>query len=139
MKVLVLVDDQQDVSFFDDIDLVDQQKDRRLDILEGVEDEFVAVAEFLGGVDEQADEVGRLERRVDEIHHPFVQLVERLVDARVIDENDLAFVGRVDAQDADPRRLRLVGDDGDFLAEQAVEQGGFSDVRPADEGDIADP
>ena len=47
---------------------------------------------FSAGVDQQAEDVGRLQRRIDEIHHPPVERVERLVDARVVDEDDLAPV-----------------------------------------------
>lgn len=50
------------------------------------------------------------------------------MNAGVVDEDDLAALRGLDAQDAEARRLGLVRDDGDLLAEEAVEQGGFTDV-----------
>ncbi len=99
-----------------------------------LDDELVAVAEGQGGVDEEAEEVGRLQGREDEVHHPPVEGVERLVDAGVVDEDDLAPVRGLDAQDADPGRLGLVRDDGDLLAEQGIDESGFADVGTAEEG-----
>ena len=109
-----------------------------LDLPERLDDELVPVAEGLGGVDEEAEKVGGLERGIDEVHHPAVQGVERLVDAGIVDEDDLAFLRCLDAQDADARRLRLVRDDGDLLAEEGVEEGGFPDVGPAEQGHVSD-
>ena len=79
------------------------------------------------------------QRGIDEAHHPPVEGVEGLVDAGIVDEDDLALVRRLDAQDADPRRLRLVRDDGDLLTQEGVEEGGLADVGPSEEGDVSDP
>lgn len=133
-QALVVVDDGQDRVFPDGVDLVDEQEDGRRHAPERLQDVLVPVAEFLGRVDEEADDVGRLEGGGDEIHHPLVEGVEGLVDPGVVDEDDLALPGRLDAQDADPGRLRLVGDDGDLLAHHGVEKGGFPGVGTADEG-----
>ena len=127
------------VSFRTTSTLLMSRKTGFVDLPEHLDDELVAVAEGLGGVDEEAEQVGRLERGVDEAHHPPVEGVERLVDAGIVDEDDLALVGRLDAQDADPGRLGLVRDDGDLLAQDGVDEGGFADVRTPEEGHVADP
>ena len=46
-RSLYSVDERQDPVLADDVDLVDQQEERRVDLLEGLEDELVAVAELL--------------------------------------------------------------------------------------------
>ena len=139
-EVLVALDDGQDLVLPDGVDLVDEEEDGlQLHLPEDLDDELVAVAEGLGGVDEEAEEVGRLQRGEDEVHHPPVEGVEGLVDAGVVDEDDLAPVGGLDAQDADAGRLGLVRDDGDLLAEKGVDERGLADVRAAEEGHGADP
>ena len=40
-----------------------------------------------------------------------------------------------DAQDPGPGGLRLIGDDGDFFAEDLIQKGGFANIRPPDKGD----
>jgi len=135
---LVPFDDGEDRVLADDVHFIDEQEEGDLDHPERLDDELVPVPEGLGGVDEEAEQVRGLERRIDEVHHPAVQRVERLVDAGVVDENDLAFLRCLDAQDADARRLRLIRDDGDLLAEERVEEGGFSDVGPTEQGHVSD-
>src|SRR5665647_3041154 len=103
-EAVVAFDDGQHRVLADDIDLVDKQVDRRLDLAQDLQDVLVAVAELLRGVDKQADEVRRLQGRIDEIHHPLVQGVERFMDARVVDEDDVSIFGRLNYQDADARR-----------------------------------
>ena len=59
------------------------------------------------------------------------------MEAGRVDEHDLAFRARDDALDAIARGLRLCGDDGDFLADEAIEERGFSRVGATDDGDEA--
>ena len=44
------------------------------------------------------------------------------VDARRIEEYNLAFVVRMDAEDAVARRLGLIGNDRDFMLDDAVDE-----------------
>ena len=57
------------------------------------------------------------------------------VDARRIEEYNLAFVVRMDAEDPVPRRLCFVGSDGDFLFDSVIDQRRFADVWSADDSD----
>lgn len=59
----------------------------------------------------------------------------RLVDARRVEEDDLAFVIRMDAEDAVARRLCLIGDDRDFMLDDAVDECRLANIRAADDGD----
>ena len=72
------------------------------------------------------------------IHHPHVQFVQRLVNAGRIEDGDLAARIVEDSDDAIARRLRLLGDDGHFLTEDAIEQCRFAGIRAADERDDAE-
>ena len=90
-----------------------------------------------GGVGDEQENVDAFEGRGDFAHHLLVQDGVGFVKARCIDEDDLAF-GRIDdALNAVAGGLRLGGDDGDFLADEAIEQRGFSGVRAANDGDEA--
>ena len=59
----------------------------------------------------------------------------RLVDARRIEEDDLTFVVRMDAEDAVARRLGLIGDNRDFVFDDMVDERRLADIRAADDGD----
>src|SRR5205814_2851176 len=80
-----------------------------------------------------------LERDVD---HPDVHPMRRLVDAWRVNEDDLPCgAGLVrpaiilHADDARPRRLRLVRDDGELVTDDAVEECGLAGVGAAEKGD----
>src|SRR2546426_452194 len=70
-------------------------------------------------------------------HHASIQQVPWLVNARSIDENDLAIVACDDSLDAVPGRLRFVRNGRDLFADEAVEQRRLARVRASDEGHIA--
>ena len=95
----------------------------------------VAVARLHRRVDDQRQHVDLAHRFERDVHHPHVQPVRRLVHARCVDEHHLPIRIVLHANDACARRLRLVGDDGELLADDAVEQRGLAGVRPAEERD----
>jgi hypothetical protein len=67
---------------------------------------------------------------VDRGHHPAIEQVAGLMDARRVDENDLRVVEVTIPFIAVARRLRLVGNGGDLLADKAFDQRRFSGVGP---------
>src|SRR5262249_14251648 len=71
----------------------------------------------------------------DFAHHLFVQRGFAFMQSWRIDEDDLPLFIRHDSLDAVASRLRFRRDDGDFLADEAIEQGGFSGIRASDYGD----
>ncbi len=66
--------------------------------------------------------------------HGLVQSVTWLQQAGRVHEDGLVMLIRVDAQEPLSRRLCLVSDDTESLADQVIEQRGFPDVRQADNG-----
>ncbi len=56
------------------------------------------------------------------------------MNARRVDENDLLFGARQDAENAMTRGLRLGTDDADFALEQRIQQRRLAHVGPADDG-----
>ena len=134
------LDDRQQLRFLEEIDLVQQQEGFDLGALDDIEDELVSGAELLGDIDDEQDEVAAFERIVDLLHHALVELVLRLVYAGSVHEDDLpgGTLGLAlyvdDAGDAVARGLRLVGDDGEFFADQRIEQSGFARIGTADDG-----
>ena len=85
----------------------------------------------------QNDHIDRKDRIVNGRHHPPIQKMARLVNARRVDENDLAFGKRYDAFYSVTGGLRLIRDGGDLLADEPVQERGFARIRTADESGIA--
>ena len=126
---------RQELHLLDEVDLVEDGEALGLGVAEHVDDVLVAAAERLAGVPDHGHDVGLGHRGADVVHHPDVELVQRLVDAGGVEEGDLAALGIVeDADDAVTRRLRLGRDDGDFVSEDAVQQRRLAGVRAADDG-----
>ena len=97
----------------------------------------VALARRLRRVDDHARRRRRPRMRLDGgVHHADVQPVQRPVDAGRVDEDHLRRRVVFDAEDAGPRRLRLVRDDGHLAADQRVQQRRLAGVGPADERDV---
>ena len=71
------------------------------------------------------------------VHVAVDGFVAVLVDTGGIDEDKLVIAAAVDAEQGMPRGLRLAAGDGDFLAEEVVDEGGFADVGAADDGDVS--
>ena len=60
--------------------------------------------------------------------------LQRPVDSRRVEKDDLRVGIIANAQNSRPRRLRLVRHNRKLAADEPIEQGGFSSVRPADKG-----
>ncbi len=118
------------------VDLVDDRNDRSLGIGQGAQGLLVFPGEAPGLHEQQG--------QIDIAHNGPCRAIEvavegtlpALVDARRIDEDDLAAGRGLDSQDGVARSLGLVGGDGQLHAEDAVQQGRFADVGPADDGDL---
>ena len=121
------------------IDLVDDQDHRHVCrlALDIAHHQLVAPARWLGDVHNQADDVGIRQRRLCLVHHVLAEPVQRLVKAGRVQENHLSVGPGKDSGQPLAGRLRLVADDCDLLAQPAVDQSGFADVRPADHGNKA--
>ncbi len=90
-----------------------------------------------GRIDHHEDQVRVGDGRLGRLHHGALKGVPRLQESGRI-EKDRLEVGRgKNTEDAVARRLCLPGDDRDLLPEKAVHQRRFSNVRLANDGDIA--
>ncbi len=54
---------------------------------------------------------------------------------RGIDKDNLAALIRKDALDLVAGGLGDIGDDADFFSQDGIQEGGFSGIRPTDDGD----
>ena len=69
--------------------------------------------------------------------HILAQLVERLVNAGRVEKEVLGVGSGKNTEQLVAGRLGLGRGDGDLLAQQAIEKGGFAGIRAADHGDEA--
>src|SRR5689334_5132199 len=103
-----------------------------------IHDLFIGGAEAVSSVNQQQNEVAALKGGVDFLHHFAVQAAIRFVHAGRIDKNNLAswalpfWLDVENSLDVHARGLRLFRNDGDFLADQRVEQRAFTGVGAAD-------
>ena len=121
--------------FRHEVDFVDDQEDRDADVFQLIQDEEVARALLFIARDEEQDGVDVAQGLIGRFIHEFPQLMFRLVDARRVEEDDLTFVVRMDTEDAVARRLGLIGDNRDFMLDDAVDECRLADIRAADDGD----
>ena len=87
------------------------------------------------GLDNEHHAVNVRHALAHDLHHVVAQTVARLVKTRRIHEDELRVAAVDDGADAVARRLGLVRDDGDLLAQQGVCERGLADVRPSADGD----
>ena len=132
----VPVDERQQARLGDEIDLVEDEQHRRRDPREGVDDEPVAGPDAVGDVPHQPDQVDLADRLEGHVDHAHVHPVQRPVNARGVHEDGLRRgLPRVVAHrhDSVPGGLRLVRDDGQLGADDAVQEGGLAGVGAPDE------
>jgi hypothetical protein len=118
-----------------EIDLVEGKKGGSTGPGEQIEDAPLLSA--LGRVDDQENEVrgGKRVRRVPQ--HDGVHPVIGAVDSRSVHERDLGARTARDPENAFPRRLRLIGNDRDFLADEPVHERRLARVRTPDDRHLA--
>ena len=109
--------------------------DRHVGLRERGGDEAVAGADALLAVEHQQRGVGVAELALDAALHALRQRVARALHAGQVDEHELRVAAHRDAADRAARRLRLVGDDRDLLADDRVDERRLADVRAAGERD----
>src|SRR6185369_4146403 len=69
-------------------------------------------------------------------HHPAIDFVTRLMNARRITQDDLALGCCDHDLDAETRGLRFIGDRGDLLPDETIEQRRLPRIRPPNQRDI---
>ena len=96
-------------------------------------DELVARADLLVGREAEADRVDLGEGVGDEFVEPLPQQGARAVQARGVDQDQLRVVPVHDAADGVARGLRLGRGDRDLLADQGVGEGRLARIGPPDQ------
>ena len=129
----------RDVAALQAVDLVQRDHDRHAEREDALGDEAVARADPLARREHEHDALHVLERGVHGALHPLREGIERTLETRQVGEDELVVVAVRDAEDAAPRRLRLVGDDRDLAAAERVDERRLADVRPACDRDEARP
>jgi len=117
--------------FLDDIGLVEHQNLLDLAGAHLLDNRAILRADFVC-IHQHQQHVDAVHRVLHALDHVFAQARARLMQTRRIEEDDLPALVRRHTHDAVARRLRAVGDDGDLFADHRVHQGGFADVRAAD-------
>ena len=119
---VIALDERQQGLLGDEVDLVQREDPRRIDLPNHVHHEAIATAARLAGVDDRQHDIDFAQRLQRGVHHAHVQTMQRPMHAGRIDEDDLSLGVIAHAGDAIARGLRLVGDDGELSG------------RPADSG-----
>src|SRR5881296_3342104 len=113
------------------VHLVDDEERRRAAFLEPVDHEPVAGARRFRRLDQEENQVHFREGVERGFDHPLIEPELGLVDARRVHEDQLGVGQVLDAKNPGSGRLGLVRDDGDLVAEDAVQERRLSHVRPA--------
>ena len=134
--LLIGVDNlQQLVLLFQRVNLVDNQHPRHLQRLHPLHQLQFRCAGLGDGLYHQYGGVHIGDAGSYHPVHVLPQPVPCLVKPRRVGEHELTIPPGDDAADAVAGGLGLVGDDGDLLPYQCVEQGGFAHVGAANDGD----
>ena len=111
-----------------DVDFVDYDDDRTLQIIEPAHIVFVLIRGLYRIRDIQ-DNVGVADGPVHEFHHVLLEPVVRLQDTGRVGVDYLPVLPVHYTHDTVSGSLRLGGDYGEFLSYQCVHEGGFPDIR----------
>ncbi len=118
----------------DDVDLVEREDRRHASRRDGPEDEAIARAETLGGVQDDERGVDLREGVVDGVLHTPRERVERLLKAWQVEKDDLTALQIDDARDTATRRLRVIRDDAHLTTDEPIDEGRLADVGPTEDG-----
>ena len=120
-----------------EVGLGDDEQLLRLGLGDVGGDPLVALADRLGRVDEQRDDVDVLERLERRAVQLLAERVVGLVKPGRVDDDDLRVIAVEHRPQAVPRGLRRVRGDGDLGADGRVGQRGLAGVRASDQSDEA--
>ena len=129
------VHQRQQPHLLHEVDLVENQEHGRRGGLDQLEHVAVAPAHRLRHIDHQAQHIDFGDGLHGGIHHPHVHAMQRPVNARRVEEHHLRIGIVAYAKNARARRLRLVGHNGQLLANQLVQQRRLAGIGAANEGD----
>ena len=125
----------QQARALDQVDLVEDQHLRPLEIRKLCQDRLGFLVDALARVEQQRNHVRIARSAPGRGHHGPVEAALRLEDAGRVHEHDLRLALDGDAAHQRPRRLHLARDDRDLGADERVQQGRLARIRRADQGD----
>ena len=140
VQVLPAIDQRKKLRPRHRIDLVDHQQRRfpgRFHLIERLAGRGVDGRRPC--LDEEESEIRVGERLQCPLDHAGIQATLGGVEARRVEKRDLGIRPRDDPENTAAGGLRLGADDGEFLADQPVEERALAHVGPADDGDEACP
>ncbi len=127
----------QQLALLDQVDLVEHQHFGRADVAETAQDRFLVLLHALVRVDQQSDDFGVVRAAPGAADHGAVEPAAWRENAGRVDEDELRGAFDGDAADQRAGGLHFGRDDGDFGADQRVEQRRLAGIRRADQGDEA--
>jgi hypothetical protein len=130
---MVGLDDGKQSRLLDAVHLIDEKENRDF----GLSNFLGKVRVFFAGgfgKNHPTNEVGAFQRLMDLAQHPFPEPVVGFVKAGRIEKNRLAVALGEDSSNHSTGSLGLSGDGRETLSHQSIEEGGFSNVRLADDG-----
>ena len=131
------VDEGKELRFGDKVNLVEKKKAMTFEAAGAVESSSVVGGERLSGVKKYGEKVDTVESQLDLLHHLATEGRFGAMKARSVDENDLRAGSIDDALNPIAGGLGARRDDGDFAANQLVDQGGLARVWAAQKCDEA--
>src|ERR1700733_2413006 len=115
----------------DAVHFIEQKIYRAVEALDPLDGEAVAGAVVNRCVGDEAEDVDAFQGVLQLVHHHAAEDVFGLVDAGSIYQDDLGVFAIEDALNAIAGGLRFRGDDGDFLADESIDECGFASVGAA--------
>ena len=136
LEFLVVAFDQREEQMLGDaVHFIQQQVHGTVKTLNPFDGEAVAGAVVDGRVGDEAEDVNAFEGVLEFVHHHAAEDVSGLVDAGRVYQDDLGVVAIQDALNAIAGGLGLGRDDGDFLADERIDERGFAGVGTPDDRD----
>ena len=136
MKSPVLVHDGQESLFFDEVNLVDDEKGNSPSPLQRPHHPSVLLQMRRGGVDQKETDIHVPSRFNGCGNHPLIQFRFSLMDPRRIEKDQLPSFQVPDAENTVPRGLGLFRDNGNLFFQDGVEKGRFPSVGSSEDSNV---
>src|SRR5580704_2289479 len=115
----------------DAVHFIEQKIHGAAEALDPLDGEAIPGPVVNGCIGDEAEDVYAFQGVLELVHHHAAKDVFSLVDAGSVYQDDLGVFAIENALDAITGGLRFRGDDGDFLADQSIDECGFASVGAA--------
>ena len=131
------VNERKESGLGNEVNLVGKQEARAAETAGVFEGSAVVGAERHAGIEQDGEDIDAVESHFDFFHHLAAERGVGLVQAGRVDEYDLSVGAVDDALDAIAGGLRMARDDGDFAADELIDERGLAAVGATEKGDEA--